>query len=150
MVAMTIGYGANVLVRGALPGLAAHFAWIDELSLFGLVWMVFLALSVGLGAGRHIGMRIALGMLPPDLRIWAKRLINLLGLILSLYLVKIGVEITLFVAHSGQRSPTLGISVAWLYCVIPLGFFLLAVRYLLELVTPADRFTLAIDPAHHL
>ena len=43
MVSMTFGYTANVLVREVIPSLAPRLAWIDEISLFGLVWIVFLA-----------------------------------------------------------------------------------------------------------
>ena len=34
----------------------------------------------------------------------------------------------------------------WLYIVMPVGFGLLALRYLIELVTPADRFAVEDRP----
>ena len=80
----------------------------------------------------------------------AKLAINLAGLVFSAYLAKIGYDITIFVANSGQTSPTLNISMLWLYVVMPAGFGLLALRYLIELVTPADRFAVEIDPVHHV
>ncbi len=150
MTLITLAYGVNVLVREVRPDLATHLVWIEELSLYALVWMVFLALSIALSGGRHIGMRVVLSRLPAGAQRLVKLAINLVGLGFSIYLVKIGVEITAFVAASGQRSPTLGIPVAWLYIVLPTGFLLLAVRYLIELVTPADRFSIELDPTHHL
>lgn len=150
MLAMTFGYTANVLVRELAPSLAPHLAWIDEISLFGLVWIVFLAIGLGLESGRHIGMRMLLARLPDSSKRVAKAVINLLGFALSIYMLKIGIEITLFVARSGQTSPTLGISVAWLYWVVPVGFVLLAFQYLLELLGQSDRFAREIDPMHHL
>ena len=56
MLAMTFGYTLNVLVRELVPSLAPRLAWIDEISLFGLVWIVFLAIGLGLESGRHISM----------------------------------------------------------------------------------------------
>jgi C4-dicarboxylate transporter DctQ subunit len=150
MFVLTFLYTFNVGVREFLPALAPNFAWIDEISLFGLVWMVFLSLSLALEAGRHIGMPILLNRLPPTIQKVVKLIINLLGLGFSLYLVKVGVEITDFVANSGQRSPVLEVSVAWLYFVMPVGFALLAIQYLLELVTSADRYSKEIDPTHHI
>lgn len=150
MVSMTFGYTANVLVREVIPSLAPRLAWIDEISLFGLVWIVFLALGLGLESGRHIGMRMLLSRMPSPTRRIAKAAINMLGLLISVYMVKVGLEITLFVARSGQASPTLGISVAWLYWVVPVGFMLLALQYFVELLGWSDRFEREIDPMHHL
>jgi len=48
---------------------------------------------------------------------------------------------------SGQISPTLNISMAVLYASVPVGFALLAVRYLLELLGQTDRFTAARETA---
>ena len=150
MLAMSFAYTFNVLVRDLVPALAPQFAWIEELCLFGLVWMIFLGLALGLEGGRHIGMRMVLARMPPARQRAAKLVVNLSGLIFAAYLAKIGVEITIFVANSGQRSPTLDISMSWLYVVMPVGFGLLALRYLRELVTSADRFAIKLDPTHHV
>lgn len=150
MLAMTFGYASNVLVREIVPSLAPRLAWIDEVSLFGLVWIVFLSIGLALESGRHISMRILLDRVPPSAQRIVKIVINLLGLVFSIYLVKVGWEITAFVARSGQSSPTLGFSVAWLYWVMPVGFFLLAAQYLVELFGWSDRFAREFDPMHHL
>ncbi len=150
MLAMTFGYAANVLIRELAPSLAPRLAWIDEVSLFALVWIVFLAAGLALESGRHIGMRMLLDRMPPVARRAVKIVVNLLGLVFSLYLVKVGWEITLFVARSGQSSPTLGFSVAWLYWVMPVGFLLLAAQYFVELLGWSDRFAREFDPMHQL
>jgi TRAP-type C4-dicarboxylate transport system permease small subunit len=150
MLAMSFAYTFNVAVRELASTFAPQFAWIEELCLFGLVWMIFLGLGLGLEGGRHIGMRMVLGRMPPARQRFAKRVINLCGLVFSAYLAKIGVDITIFVRNSGQVSPTLDISMSWLYVVMPLGFGLLALRYLRELVTSADRFAVKLDPTHHV
>ena len=150
MLAMSFAYTINVAVRDLAPSFAPQLAWIEELCLFGLVWMIFLSLALALEGGRHIGMRMVLTRMPPASQRAAKLVINLAGLVFSAYLAKIGYDITVFVANSGQRSPTLDISMLWLYIVMPVGFGLLALRYLIELVTPADRFAIEIDPMHHV
>lgn len=150
MLVMTFGYTTNVIVREIAPSFASYLAWIDEISLFGLVWIVFLAIGLALESGRHIGMRMLLTRFPSQGQRMIKLVINLLGLLFSIYMVKVGAEITLFVARSGQASPTLGISVAWLYWVMPVGFMLLAAQYLVELLGWSDRFEREIDPMHHL
>ena len=150
MLAMSFAYTFNVAVREVAPSFAPKLAWIEELCLFGLVWMIFLSLALALEGGRHIGMRMVLTRMPPTSQRAAKLVINLAGLVFAAYLAKIGYDITVFVANSGQRSPTLDISMLWLYIVMPVGFGLLALRYLLDVVTPADRFAVEVDPVHHV
>jgi C4-dicarboxylate transporter DctQ subunit len=150
MAAMTFAYALNVVVREVAPSAARYFAWIEEVSLFGLVWMVFIGLSLALSSGRHIGMSMVLRRVPGGVQRPLKLIINALGLCFCVYLAKVGIEITTFVARSGQTSPTLGISVAYLYCAMPIGFALLAIQYLFELITPADRFAIELDPTHRL
>ena len=150
MLAMSFAYTFNVAVRELAPAYAPQLAWIEELCLFGLVWMIFLGLGLGLESGRHIAMRMVLTRMPATSQRVAKLVINLAGLMFCAYLAKIGFDITIFVAKSGQASPTLNISMLWLYVVMPVGFGLLALRYLLEIVTPADRFAVEVDPMHHL
>lgn len=150
MLAMSFAYTLNVGVRELIPSFAPQLAWIEELCLFGLVWMIFLGLGLGLEGGRHIAMRMALTRMRPSSQRVAKLVINLAGFAFSAYLAKIGVDITIFVANSGQTSPTLNISMLWLYVVMPVGFGLLALRYLREIVTPADRFAVEVDPVHHV
>ena len=75
-----------------------------------------------------------------------KIILDLLGLAFSAYLVKIGFDITKFVLQSGQISPTLGMSMAWLYLAMPVGFGLLALRYLQELFSVTNRHTVELEP----
>jgi C4-dicarboxylate transporter DctQ subunit len=150
MLAMSFAYSLNVAVRNLAPSFSPKLVWIEELCLFGLVWLIFLSLGLGLEGGRHLAMRMVLTRIPPASQRFAKLVINLAGLAFCAYLAKIGVDITIFVANSGQSSPTLNISMLWLYIVMPVGFGLLALRYLLEIVTSADRFTVEVDPVHHV
>ena len=60
MILISFGYGANVLIREALPSFAPNLAWIEEVCLIGLAWMVFLGLAMGLEQGRQIAMTSAL------------------------------------------------------------------------------------------
>jgi len=150
MLAMSFAYGINVLVRELLPDFAPQLAWIEETCLFGLVWMVFLGLGLGLEQGRQIAMVSVLTRLGTKLQGATKLAVNFVGAAFSLYLTKIGVDITIFVANSGQMSPTLNVSMSWLYWVMPVGFGLLALRYVLEVVTPADRFAVELNATHHL
>jgi C4-dicarboxylate transporter DctQ subunit len=146
MLAMSLLYTLNVLVREALPAYASRIAWIDELCLFGLAWVVFLGLGLTLERGRHIGMTALLQSLAPEMRRGMKLAIDLAGLAFSLYVAHICFTVTMLVLKSGQVSPTLGVSMSWLYGPMPFGFALLALRYALELSGLADRHRVHVDP----
>ena len=146
MLAMSFAYTFNVLVRELASQYASRFAWIDEASLFGLAWIVFLGLGLTLERGRHIGMTVLLLRLAPRLRRGIKFVIDLAGLGFSLYIAQICFDVTLLVLRSGQVSPTLGFSMSWLYGPMPVGFLLLALRYAIELVGVSDRRAVQVDP----
>lgn len=146
MLAMSFVYTFNVLVRDLVPQYASRFAWIDETCLFALAWMVFLGLGLTLERGRHISMTALLGRLQPRLRRGTKLLIDLVGLAFSLYIAHICWTVTVLVLNSGQVSPTLNVSMVWLYGPMPIGFALLALRYALECFGVTDRHATEVDP----
>ena len=147
MLAMSFAYVVNVAVRNLVPALAPQLAWIEEATLIALAWVVFLGLGLALERGRHIAMSAFLERIRGPAKPWIIAAINLVGLLFSLYIAKIGMDISVFVYRSGQVSPTLNLSMIWLYGVMPVGFGLLALRYALELAGYSRRFDLAREPA---
>ena len=146
MLGMSLLYTLNVLVREAAPAYASRIAWIDEICLFGLAWVVFLGLGITLERARHIGMTALLRRLAPLTRRGVKLAIDVAGLAFSLYIAHICLTVTLLVLKTGQVSPTLGVSMSWLYAPMPLGFALLALRYALEAFGATDRHKVQVDP----
>jgi C4-dicarboxylate transporter DctQ subunit len=146
MLAMSFAYVINVIARNAVPALAPQLAWIEEATLIALAWVVFLGLGLALERGRHIAMSAFLERIRGPAKPWIIGAINLVGLLFSLYIAKIGMDISVFVYKSGQVSPTLNVSMIWLYGVMPVGFVLLALRYALELAGCGNRFGPAQEP----
>jgi C4-dicarboxylate transporter, DctQ subunit len=149
MILMALAYAFNVAVRELAPIQSFHFAWIEEACLFALAWVVFLALGLALERGRHIAMTSLLARFAPRLRRGTRFAIDLVGLVFSLYVAKLSLDITLLVARSGQSSPTLDISMAWLYGAMPIGFLLLALRYALELGAGEGRLAARAASLEH-
>ena len=147
MLAMSLAYVVNVIARNLVPALAPQLAWIEEATLIALAWVSFLGLGLALERGRHIAMSAFIGRIRGPAKAWIMGTINLVGLLFSLYIAKIGMDISVFVYKSGQVSPTLNLSMIWLYGVMPVGFVLLASRYALELAGCTRRFSLAREPA---
>jgi C4-dicarboxylate transporter DctQ subunit len=139
MIGMSVLYFFNIVARYTSPQLAADLAWIEEATLFAFAWMVFVGLGMTLERRRHIAMTVFIDKQRPAVARNILRLINLVGLAFSVFLTKSSFDLALFIYDSGQVSPTLGISVVGLYAPLPIGFALLALRYLLELLGIQDR-----------
>lgn len=140
MIAMSLLYFINVAVRFSSPRLATELAWIDEATLFGLAWLVFLGLGLALERRRHIAMTAVLDGLSTSTARIAHLVINLAGLVFCVLLTKFSYDLAVFIYNSGQISPTLGTTMLWLYAPLPVGFALMALRYLLELTGFQNRF----------
>ncbi|MFM9885058.1 MAG: TRAP transporter small permease [Burkholderiales bacterium] len=139
MLAMAAAYSFNVAVRAFDSAQAAKFAWIEEACLYALAWVVFLGLGLALEQGRQIAMTSLLEHLAPRLRRGVKLAIDLTGAVFSLYIAKLSLDIMLLVVRSGQLSPSLDISTGWLYGAMPLGFLLLAFRYVMAFASANGR-----------
>jgi C4-dicarboxylate transporter DctQ subunit len=149
MILMSLAFALNVGVRELLPSQAARFSWIEEACLYALSWLVFLGLGLALERGRQIAMTSLLERISARPRRALRFIIDLTGLAFSLYVAKLSFDIALLVARSGQTSPTLDMSTAWLYAAMPVGFALLALRYALELFDPLGRLAARDASAGH-
>jgi C4-dicarboxylate transporter DctQ subunit len=137
MIAMTVMFFVNVMVRWASPRHASDLAWIEEATLFGLAWLVFVGLGLALEQRRHIAMTAVVDSAPRAAAL-IRKLINLTGLVFCMFFAKISFDLAAFIYRSGQISPTLGISMVGLYAPLPVGFVLLSLRYLLRLLGIED------------
>jgi len=138
MIAMTLLYGFNVVIRTVLPQYAATFAWIEEASRYMMVWVVFLATGIALEVGRHILIDMWWGRLGPRARRVVFALIDLTGIVFSVWMAVLSVRLTLFIAGTGQTSPTLGMPAYPLYVAPAVGFASLAVSFALRLFSVRD------------
>jgi C4-dicarboxylate transporter DctQ subunit len=149
MLAMALMFFSNVAVRELSPSLASELAWIEEATLFALAWMVFIGLGLALERRRHIAMTAIIDKLGRRVARAVQLAINLTGIVVSAFLTKISFDLAVFIYNSGQISPTLGISMLGLYAPLPVGFALLTLRYLLELLRIEDRFQIRDVVSEH-
>jgi TRAP-type C4-dicarboxylate transport system permease small subunit len=138
MIVMTALYGFNVLVRAILPQFSSSLAWIDEGARYMMVWIVFLAAGVALETGRHVLIDLLWCRWNATTKRLVFALIDVIGLAFSVFMVVLSVQLTLFIAQSGQISPTLGVPAYVLYVAPIVGFASLALIYLLRLFSMRD------------
>lgn len=139
--AMVALYFANVLLREFGGTLASDFGWIEEAVRTLNIYLVFVAAGLALERGRQVCVNTWRDTIAERTHLPVRKLIDLVGLLVSLYLVWLAWEMTRFVIAMGQTSPTLDISAGWIYAAPMVGFALLALRFFLSLVGVIERFT---------
>jgi TRAP-type C4-dicarboxylate transport system permease small subunit len=146
MIAMTGLYGFNVLARTFLPTLSGSLAWIDDAARYLMIWVVFLAVGPALESGRHIVVDLAWRHLGASARTTVFRLIDVVGLLFSALMSVLSVQLAMFIAGTGQVSPTLQIPVYVVYIAPAVGFASLALIFLLRAFGYRDRLRGILDP----
>lgn len=132
-------YFVNVVVRSIGSPLASDLAWIEEAVRLMNLFLVFLAIGLALERGRHVAVDTWRSRIAKATKLPVERIIDLVGLVFSLYLVWLAFRMASFVFTTGQRSPTLGIRMGWIYVAPMVGFALLGLRYFLSLIGAIDR-----------
>lgn len=133
-------YFINVVVRATGSSLASDLAWIEEAVRTMNLYLVFLAIGLALEYGRHVAVDTWRDSLAARFGLPIRRIIDATGFVFCLYVVWLGWKMVIFVQSTGQRSPTLGLEMYWLYVAPTIGFALLALRYLLSLLGAIERF----------
>jgi TRAP-type C4-dicarboxylate transport system permease small subunit len=149
LVVMTGLYTLNIFVRMVLPTHASKLAWVDEASRWMMVWVVFVAAGIALEVGRHVSVNIAHNYMPQRLLTGLFKVIDVVGFVFSVAIAVFAFNLAMFVADTGQVSPTLGLSTAILYVAPCIGFALLALRYLLQIAGLRDMRRDPQKPAWH-
>ena len=108
------------------------FAWTEEVARFLLIWITFLGAALAFQQGRHIAVTFVRDLMPLNLR----RIITGAGI-----LVAIAFLVTLAMIgwkYSGiqsfQKSPSLRISMFWVYLVMPASAAIMTFLAVVDLV----------------
>jgi TRAP-type C4-dicarboxylate transport system permease small subunit len=145
MIAMTGLYGFNVMARTFVPQLSGSLAWIDDAARYLMIWVVFLAVGPALDSGRHIVVDLAWRHLGAAKGL-IFRLIDVTGFLFSALMTVLSVQLTMFIAQTGQVSPTLELPAYILYIAPIIGFASLAMIFLLRVFGFCDAQRNRSDP----
>jgi TRAP-type C4-dicarboxylate transport system permease small subunit len=111
--------GANVIGRYVF---LKPFVWAEEAMQFMHLWMVMLGAAILTGRGTHLKMDAIYILVSPRVRRVLDVLTNLLGILVSLYIIVAATQIIRMLAANGQRSVIARVPMAWMYGIIPFGF----------------------------
>lgn len=111
-------------------------AWSIEASRFMFLWLVMFGAALVTRENSHIEIDFIVNWLPPKVRFLWVNLLRLVMLAFCGVLIYYGVKILPIVGQA--NTPTLEMSMGWLYASVPAGGFLMGV-YILELLIRSLR-----------
>lgn len=121
---------ASVIFRYAL---LAPLPWSEEVGRYLMIWVGFLAASIAIQQGMHVGIDFVVSWVPPAVAVWLRRLAR--GLTALFLLIVTVYGFVLVIGLWDQWSPVLQFRMTWPYLAIPVGCLLM----LLELAVPSQR-----------
>lgn len=104
--------------------------WAEELTTYTIIWITFLGAVVCVREGMMISMDAFVSQAKGSMKRFFIIATNLVGVVFSLIIAYLGIEITIQVYSSMQVSPAMMIPMYIPYAALPLGSILMALQYL--------------------
>ena len=103
-------------------------SWPEELLRFCFVAMIYLSISYAASENAHIRIEIQFQKLPRVWKIAFLSLADIMWIIFNVVIIREGVRLVQSLFKFPYISPVLRVSMAYVYIIIPFGFFLMTVR----------------------
>lgn len=117
----------DVLLRAAI---SYALPWAGEATRYAIIWLVFIAGSIGARQGAHISIDFLSETLPRRSAVTIGRVAALLSSFTCALLTWFGVSLVLQMRAFGQTSPSLEWPMWIIYISVPLGAALMSLRFL--------------------
>lgn len=104
------------------------YGWIDEVARYFLIYFAFITASVAILFNEHIKIDIFLKVWPRSWRHKVKLFSHVIFFVYCIVMIYYGSQLTLSVLNTGTISQALGFPMWWVYGIIPLSHFVMALR----------------------
>jgi len=104
---------------------------VEELARYLMIWTGFLGSSLAIRRGSHLGFSMLVDRLPRAINLLVSCCVSVGIMIFLGFLIKYGWFITAFVRN--QSSPTLPVTMFWVYLAIPVGSAVMLLQILFAL-----------------
>ena len=129
----------GIYYQNYLKILNDSLSWSEELVRYIFVWQVWLGASLGMRINEHIRVDMFVKKLPTA----AQKFLNFLVILLLLWfyfaLVFYGFQYLQSTIERNMTSTALRIPLAWVYASLPVGSFIIAIRYIALLIKEVSK-----------
>lgn len=124
---MTVITVMNVISRKFLN---ASWAFTEELTTNMFILNTLLGAAIGAKKGTHMGLSVITDLLPQKFDKYVKVIVSVVSVFFCAILLKYGVDMVISEIASGQTTPALGWP-EWIFgLAVPVGAFLMLVRFI--------------------
>lgn len=116
----------NVVLRYVFSG---GLVWAAEFVRYEIIWMVFIGGSVAVRKGIHIGVDVALHVLPPMGQRILRSAVDVICILFCLALVIYGAELTRQTQAFGQLTAAMQVPMWTVQLAVPIGAGLMLLRF---------------------
>ncbi|MCX5733550.1 MAG: TRAP transporter small permease [candidate division NC10 bacterium] len=121
--------------------LISPLTWSEEVGRYLMIWLGFLAASIAIRDGLHVGVDFVVQWSPPGIAVWLRRLGRAALAVFLLIVTSYGF---ILVANLwDQWSPVLTIRMTWPYLAIPVGSLLMLVQLFMPARSNSDAHVVA-------
>ncbi len=107
-----------------------NLSWAQELCIYLFVWMAKFGAAYGVRTGIHVGVDVLVNRLPPAWRKGSILFGLLAGALFTAVVGSLGAMLVYQMTQTGQVSADLEVPIWFVYLAIPLGSFLMCLRFL--------------------
>ncbi|QZY53803.1 TRAP transporter small permease [Crassaminicella profunda] len=131
LLATTIILFVNVVLRYVFE---SSTSWAEELVKYLMIWITFIGASICVRRGAHVSIDFFYEYLSIKNKKIVAIIIHGIGFIFSCMMIFYGIKVINFIFNMGQVSPALQIPMWIPYLAIPLGFVLMAIGFIREII----------------
>lgn len=136
---MSLIIGLQVFMRYVMK---SSLSWSEELARYMFIWMVYIGISYGIKKGRHIKIDAAVNIFPRKIQKYIFILSDIIFLLFAIIVIYQSNNVAMLIFRLGQSSPGTGISMGYVYMAIPVGFTLVCVRLIQDIVMKCKKIKL--------
>lgn len=108
-------------------------AWLEEVQLWCMVWLVYLGAGAVYRNGGHIAIEILVDAFPSRLQKAVSVIVNALMVVILLFLMVQGGRLVAQMVKTGRAASYTKVPYAVIYSAVPAGCFLMVYNMLMEL-----------------
>ena len=122
--------------------LNAPLAWSEETARYIFIWLIYISAALAVKRQEHIRVEIGLILLKGKARKIGYIITDLIFLVFASFLVKDGYGLVKMLTGHGQLSPAVGFSMNYIYAIIPVGYGLMVIRLIQNIILRIKNFNI--------
>lgn len=143
LLAMTLVMFVGVIFRYVFN---ASLSWSEELSRYLFIWFIFLSMSYAVTQKAHIRVESLNRIIPKKIRPYINIIGKIIWLGFGVFVTYLGIKYALTMNTSVSAAMKIPMSIV--YLGIPLGYFLMSLRLLFQIVESIKNPEIEIEDIH--